>query len=231
VTATTADHHVQAAPPRHRGTAWRLLFGAGWIRAAWMTVFFAGIGLGITLVLRWWGNWQPLWDWQAITLISFLVAAPVGFLAGIGCFDYWTYYALGRPTRPEDHSTHGARSWRDYFRVNTDHKVIGVQYLTTTVFFFFAGGLLALLVRAELARPGMQFFDTQTFNGLFSVHASLMIFLFVIPAFAGLANFAVPLMAPSPAAGPATCRCARRTSRSARSSSTRASSGRARRRS
>ena len=49
-------------------------------------------------------------------------------------------------------------------------------------------------MRAELAQPGMQFFDTQTFNGLFSVHASLMIFLFVIPAFAGLANFAVPLM-------------------------------------
>ena len=51
-----------------------------------------------------------------------------------------------------------------------------------------------MLVRAELAKPGMQFFDTQTYNGLFSVHASLMIFLFVIPAFAGLANFAVPLM-------------------------------------
>src|SRR5207244_12810443 len=52
----------------------------------------------------------------------------------------------------------------------------------------------AMLVRAELARPGTNYFDPQTFNGLFSVHASLMIFLFVIPAFAGLANFAVPLM-------------------------------------
>src|SRR2546422_6758335 len=44
----------------------------------------------------------------------------------------------------------------------------------------------------------MQFFDNQTYNGLFSVHASLMIFLFVIPAFAGLANFAVPLMLGAP---------------------------------
>src|SRR5947207_307524 len=66
------------------------------------------------------------------------------------------------------------------------------------MFFFLVGGLLALLVRAELARPGMQFFDNQTFNGLFSVHASLMIFLFVIPAFAGLANFVVPLMLGAP---------------------------------
>src|SRR5207244_942638 len=89
---------------------------------------------------------------------------------------------------------HGARSWRDYFRVNTDHKVIGVQYLTTTIVFFMIGGLLALMVRAELARPGMQFVDTQTFNGLFSLHATLMIFLFVIPAFAGLANFILPIM-------------------------------------
>src|SRR3984893_18686335 len=69
-----------------------------------------------------------------------------------------------------------------------------MQYLATTIFFFLAGGMLAMLVRAELAKPGMQFFDNQTYNGLFSVHASLMIFLFVIPAFAGLANFVVPLM-------------------------------------
>ncbi|HJX46265.1 MAG TPA: cbb3-type cytochrome c oxidase subunit I, partial [Gaiellaceae bacterium] len=59
-------------------------------------------------------------------------------------------------------------------------------------------GMLALLVRAELAKPGMQYVDPQTYNGLFSVHASLMIFLFVIPAFAGLANFAVPLMLGAP---------------------------------
>src|SRR5947199_2007687 len=44
----------------------------------------------------------------------------------------------------------------------------------------------------------MQFFDYHTYNGLFSVHASLMIFLFIIPAFAGLANFVVPLMLGAP---------------------------------
>ena len=72
--------------------------------------------------------------------------------------------------------------------------MIGVQYLVTTMFFFLAGGMLALLVRAELAKPGIQYFDQQTYNGLFSVHAALMIFLFIIPAFAGLANYVVPLM-------------------------------------
>jgi cytochrome c oxidase subunit 1 len=163
-----------------------------------MTPLFFGIGCGIVVLCRWWGGWHPFWFGEIIVLVAALIAAPIGFLAGIGAFDYWVRYAIGEPTEPEDHSGHGAYSWRDYFRVNTDHKVIGMQYLATTIFFFLAGGMLAMLVRAELAKPGMQFFDNQTYNGLFSVHASLMIFLFVIPAFAGLANFVVPLMLGAP---------------------------------
>ena len=123
---------------------------------------------------------------------------PLFFLVGLGCFDYWFYWAAGRPTRPEDHSGHGAHSWKDYFRVNTDHKVIGIQYVVTSFFFLFVGGLLAMLMRAELAAPGRQFVDANTFNGLFSVHASMLIFLFIIPVFAGLANFVLPLMIGAP---------------------------------
>jgi cytochrome c oxidase subunit 1 len=122
-----------------------------------------------------------------------LVTAPLGFLVGLGGFDYWAYYATGRPTRPEDHSSHGAKSWRDYFRINTDHKVIGVQYVVTTIIFFCIGGMLAMLFRAELAQPGDQYFNPQTFNVLIS-STPLMIFLFVIPAFAGLGNYVIPLM-------------------------------------
>ena len=127
-----------------------------------------------------------------------LIAAPLFFLVGLGAFDYWFYWAAGRPTRPEDHSSHGAHSWRDYFKVNTDHKVIGIQYVVTSFFFMLVGGLLAMLVRAELAAPGQQFVDSNTYNGLFSVHASLMIFLFIIPVFAGLANYVLPLMIGAP---------------------------------
>ena len=117
-----------------------MLLGAGWIRAAWMFCLFGAFGFSLVVVFRWWGGWHPIIDMPIVTLVSLLVTAPLGFLAGIGAFDYWAYYALGFPTRPEDHSGHGARSWKDYFRVNTDHKVIGVQYLTTTIFFFFAAG-------------------------------------------------------------------------------------------
>jgi len=55
-----------------------------------------------------------------------------------------------------------------------------------------------MLMRAELAAPGAQFVDANTYNGLFSVHASLLIFLFVIPVFAGLGNFVIPLMIGAP---------------------------------
>jgi len=126
------------------------------------------------------------------------ITAPLGFLIGIGCFDYWFRWATGAPTRPEDHSDHGADSWRDYLRFNTDHKVIGIQYVCTTFVFFFIGGLLAMLIRAELAQPGTQIVDAGTFNSLFSTHAAIMIFLFVIPVFAGLANYVLPLMLGAP---------------------------------
>src|SRR5215216_2669100 len=163
-----------------------------------MTALFFGIGFGIVVGIRALAGWDPLFFWDAIITVAALTAAPIGFLAGLGAFDYWLAWAFGQPTKPEDHSGHGARSWKDYFRINTDHKVIGVQYVSTTIFFFLVGGLLAMIMRAELARPGMQVTDNQTYNGLFSVHASLMIFLFVIPAFAGLANYVIPLMIGAP---------------------------------
>jgi len=200
VTATVDEHaapeeHVVTPPP----TGWRhYLLGPGWIRAIWMTALFFGLGLGLVVGLRALAGWDPIFFWEAIITVAALVAAPLGFLAGLGAFDYWVAWALGQPTKPEDHSGHGARNWTDYFRINTDHKVIGIQYVTTTIFFFLAGGMLAMLVRAELARPEANFVDAQTYNELFSVHASLMIFLFVIPAFAGLANFVLPLMIGAP---------------------------------
>ncbi|MFL5924476.1 MAG: cbb3-type cytochrome c oxidase subunit I, partial [Gaiellaceae bacterium] len=190
---TQAEHPPPAAPPR----GWRRLTAPGWLRVPWVTALFFGIGAGLAVLVRWLEGWHPIWDGSVITTIE-LVTVPIGFLVGLGGFDYWMRYASGAPTVAEDHSGHGARSWRDYFRVNTDHKVIGIQYLVTTIVFFVIAGLLAMFMRAELAQPGMQFVDNQAFNSLFSVHAALMIFLFVIPAFAGIGNYVIPLMLGAP---------------------------------
>ncbi len=169
----------------------------GWYRAALFSVFGLAFALGITSLIRWLEHQHPVIDGRAITIVG-LFSGPLAFLVGIGTCDYWLYWASGRPTRPEDHSGHGAYSWRDYFRVNTDHKVIGIQYTVTSFFFLFVGGLLAMLIRAQLAKPGMQFLTPEQYNGVFSVHASVLIFLFVIPVFAGLANFVLPLMIGAP---------------------------------
>ena len=75
----------------------------------------------------------------------------------------------------------------------TDHKKIGVMYLINSFLFFFIGGLLALGVRSELAQPGLQFVSDQVYNELFTMHATFMIFLFIIPVLAGFGNFIVPL--------------------------------------
>ena len=76
--------------------------------------------------------------------------------------------------------------------------MIGIQYIVTTFFFFLCGGLIAMLIRAELAQPGTQIVDPGLYNGLFSTHAALMIFVFVIPVFAGIANYVLPLMIGAP---------------------------------
>src|SRR5437773_2680716 len=188
----TAPHPPATGPqPRSRFTA------PGWYRVMWGMPAGLGLAFAIAGPLRLALHYHPLVDGTAIATIA-MISMPMAFLVSIGCFDYWFYWASGKPTRPEDHSGHGAYSWRDYFRVNTDHKVIGLQYICTTFFFFVAGGLMAMLMRAELAAPGLQFVSPNTFNGLFSVHASLMIFLFIIPVFAGIANYVLPLMIATP---------------------------------
>ena len=80
----------------------------------------------------------------------------------------------------------------------TDHKKIGILYVVNSFVFFLLGGLFALGVRAELAQPGLQFFNEATYNQLFTLHASLMLFLFIIPMLAGFGNYAVPLMIGAP---------------------------------
>jgi cytochrome c oxidase subunit I len=159
-----------------------------------------GLGFGLVIALRAVSGLEVFQTEQTgyphVVVPAF--TAPLGFLVGFGAISYWLRWALGAPTEAEDHAGHGAASWRDYLVFNTDHKVIGIQYIVTTFFFFFVGGLLAMLIRAELAQPGTQIVDASTYNGVFSAHAAIMIFLFVIPVFAGIANYVLPLMIGAP---------------------------------
>src|SRR5207237_2235240 len=80
----------------------------------------------------------------------------------------------------------------------TDHKTIGVMYLVTSFLYFFAGGFMALLMRAELARPGLQFLSPEQYNQLLTMHGSIMLLLFATPLVFGFANLVLPLQIGSP---------------------------------
>jgi cytochrome c oxidase subunit 1 len=75
----------------------------------------------------------------------------------------------------------------------TDHKRIGVLYMVTAFAFFLFGGLLAMTMRAELAVPGLQLFNEQTYDQAFTMHGTIMMLLFGTPMVAALANYLVPL--------------------------------------
>ncbi|MDO8145216.1 MULTISPECIES: cytochrome c oxidase subunit I [Isoptericola] len=82
---------------------------------------------------------------------------------------------------------------------STDHKTIGYMYLITSFFWFAVGGILALLIRAELFAPGIQLVQSkEQYNQLFTMHGTIMLLLFATPLFAGFANVIMPLQIGSP---------------------------------
>jgi cytochrome c oxidase subunit 1 len=82
---------------------------------------------------------------------------------------------------------------------STDHKVIGYLYLISSFFFFILAGIMALMIRAELASPGLQIVQTkEQYNQLFTMHGTIMLLLFATPLFAGFANVIMPLQIGAP---------------------------------
>ena len=80
----------------------------------------------------------------------------------------------------------------------TDPKVLGVMYIVTSFVFFMVGGLLALLMRAELARPGLQFLAPEQYNQLFTMHGTIMLLFYATPVVFGFANYVLPLQIGAP---------------------------------
>ncbi len=82
---------------------------------------------------------------------------------------------------------------------STDHKTIGYMYLIASVLFFMLGGVMALIIRAELFEPGMQIVPTkEQYNQLFTMHGTIMLLMFATPLFAGFANAILPLQIGAP---------------------------------
>ena len=102
------------------------------------------------------------------------------------------------PTRPQPtgNERKGSRAWE--MLITTDHKQLGIYYIIMSFSFFFLGGLMALLIRAELFSPGLQFLSNEQFNQLFTMHGTVMLLLFGTPIVWGFANYVLPLQIGAP---------------------------------
>ena len=102
------------------------------------------------------------------------------------------------PTRPEPtgNAKTGSKAWM--MLTTTDHKQLGIMYMIMSFSFFFLGGFMALLLRAELFTPGLQFLSNEQFNQLFTMHGTVMLLLFATPVVWGFANFVLPLQIGAP---------------------------------
>ena len=81
---------------------------------------------------------------------------------------------------------------------STDPKTIGNLYLITSFLFFIIAGAMAMVIRAELARPGLQFVSNEQYNQMFTMHGTIMLFLFATPLFAGFGNAIMPIQIGAP---------------------------------
>ena len=103
-------------------------------------------------------------------------------------------HALHAADHHDDHKPHGIGRWL----FATNHKDIGTMYMVFALIMFFIGGAMAMVIRLELFKPGMQFVDPGFYNSLVTSHALVMIFGAVMPAFVGLANWMIPLQIGAP---------------------------------
>jgi len=92
------------------------------------------------------------------------------------------------------HGVHAERHWLIEWLTTTDHKKIGMMYLMFTIAFMVVGGILALIVRSQLAWSNNDLVSQEKYNQFFTMHASTMLFLFIIPVGAGFGNYVLPLM-------------------------------------
>ena len=108
-----------------------------------------------------------------------------------------TTSALGPEARKQVRRSHLGRTAVKWL-TSTDHKTIGYMYIIMSTIFFMAAGVMALVIRAELAVPGLQFVSLEQYNQMFTMHGTIMLFLFATPLFVGFGNVIMPLQIGAP---------------------------------
>ncbi|MCZ2115737.1 MAG: cbb3-type cytochrome c oxidase subunit I [Anaerolineae bacterium] len=125
------------------------------------------------------------------------IISLLGFLVAAGVLADWLRWIVGKKTELKHGAPAGQPGWARYINVDTNHKVIGVQYAITSILLLLVGGYFAIVFRIELAQPGMQWLTNDEFNTLFSAHGIVMI-AGILLGVGAMVNYLVPLMIGAP---------------------------------
>ena len=139
-------------------------------------------GVALTLALRG-GSFSD----ELAVVIGFIFAL-FGWLAGIGGLEAFGRQWIGKT--PQVSTDHG---WQRYFQFSVDHKVIGIQYGVTLFAVLLIGGISAMIIRIELASPGMSIMDLEEFNKMVSMHGILMVAVAVAGILGAFGNYIIPI--------------------------------------
>jgi cytochrome c oxidase subunit 1 len=144
-----------------------------------------GIAAGIVSYLGFYFLLKGVVSAEAAAAIAYVVSIPIYLAVGGGwaAFQSW----LNEKEEPE------ARGFSRFFNFNTDHKVVGVQYLFASFFLFLFAGVMALIMRTELAHQGLQFISTKTYATVMGSHGIGMVLVALTAIVGGFGNYVVPL--------------------------------------
>lgn len=146
---------------------------------------FRGLFAGIVSFLALFFSLKLRLSSEAAAVIAYVASIPVYLAVGGGwaAFRRWL-------NEEEEPSIDGVAK---YLSFNTDHKVVGVQYLFASFFLFFFAGIMAMIMRTELARAGLQFISTQTYATVMGAHGIGMVLVALTAIVGGFGNYVVPL--------------------------------------
>jgi len=151
--------------------------------------FFVGTWIGGRLAIG--HHYLVATDQNDVGIFLGFLGATIGWLGGLGFFNYPVSRLLGRPASLPHEETAGASR---YFRLSTDHKVIGIQYFFGVGVFFFIGGMNAMLIRTELLTPNEKAWPAGQYLTLVGLHGTMMIMMTSAFILGPFANYFVPLM-------------------------------------
>lgn len=173
-------------PPRR---FWRFGVGSGLLGA------FVGFVLGQVIGRTISGSWDPVngTDQQDLALVLGYVFGVIGWLCGLGFARYPIRRLRGQEPGlfADDHSEDGASR---FFRLSTDHKVVGIQYIVGGLATFLIGGLNAMLIRYQLLSPTGTAWNPNEYLTIVSLHGSVMVMTMSALILGGFGNYLVPLM-------------------------------------